>query len=393
MRKLLYTFGCIALLFSCKNEQPTSPMTSPPPPKTEVIKEAPKHYLHLKGTIKNLPITMDLNYHTPPESVTSEPLKGYFAGSYYYDKYQEPIEILQSKDSSGVLILTEKYSYDEDNRFIGKFDGNTFSGKWFDGYRQFSFPFELTVVEDGVMAFDYYSYSDNYVFDTTDQESPVAEIGLSVLWPKDYKHPEATAFLKREIMNMIATDSAAKKAVTPEEYFNLAKANYFKNYQKEMELEAGEDGYAAYNYGQDTDLSIVWNGDEMLSIGALAYEYTGGAHGNYGTTYHVLDVKNAKVLTEKDVFQPNFEKTIAAALLKSAERTFDSDMNDYTPIDAINKNDLKPNGNFFVTGGGIGYNFVPYEIAPYALGEIQLFLPKNEVMEVLQPKFVERMGW
>ncbi|MFT4762554.1 MAG: hypothetical protein ACI9LN_004540, partial [Saprospiraceae bacterium] len=304
-------------------------------------------------------------------------------------KYQEPIEILQAKDSAGVLTLTEKYSYDEDNRFVGKFDGNTFSGNWFDGYRKFSFPFELTIVEDDVIAFDYYSYSDTYLFDKTDEESPLAQFSLSALWPKDYKYPEATAFLKREIMKIIALDTTLQDAVTPEEYFNLAKANYFKVYQKDMQ----QYDYGVTNYGRDVDLAVVWNADDMLSIGAMNYENTSGAHGNYGTTYHVLDVKSLTVLTEKDLFNPNFERTIAAALLKSAERTFDSDMNDYKPIDAINRKELKPNGNFFVTGGGIGYNFVPYEIASYALGEIQLFLPKNEVMEVLQPKFIERMGW
>ncbi|MFT4973751.1 MAG: hypothetical protein ACI9XO_004449 [Paraglaciecola sp.] len=389
MRELLYTCGCIALFFSCKNEQSTTTITTPSPTKKEVITEAPKHYLHLKGTIKNLPITMDLNYYMSPESISSEVTKGYYAGSYYYDKYQEPIEILQAKDSAGVLTLTEKYSYDEDNRFVGKFDGNTFSGNWFDGYRKFSFPFELTIVEDDVIAFDYYSYSDTYLFDKTDEESPLAQFSLSALWPKDYKYPEATAFLKREIMKIIALDTTLQDAVTPEEYFNLAKANYFKVYQKDMQ----QYDYGVTNYGRDVDLAVVWNADDMLSIGAMNYENTSGAHGNYGTTYHVLDVKSLTVLTEKDLFNPNFERTIAAALLKSAERTFDSDMNDYKPIDAINRKELKPNGNFFVTGGGIGYNFVPYEIASYALGEIQLFLPKNEVMEVLQPKFIERMGW
>lgn len=393
MRKLLYTLGCIALFFSCKNEPSTTPTLTPPPTKKEVIQETPKHYLHLKGTIQNLPITMNLNYHTPPESINSKTSKGYYSGSYYYDKYQEPIEIVQGKDSTGMLILREKYSYDEDNRFVGKFADDTFAGGWFDGYRQFTFPFELTVVEDSVIAFDYFSYSDEYLLNEANKESAMAEYGLSVLWPKDYKTPETTAFLQREIMKMIATDTVSRIAKTPKEYFDLAKVDYFKSYQTEMELEGEADNPAAYNYGKDVDLSVVWNAEDMLSIGALHYEYTGGAHGNYGTTYHVLDVRDSTVLTEKDIFKPNFEQKIAAALLQSAERTFDSDMIDYTPIDAINREKLKPNGNFFVTGGGIGYNFVPYEIAPYALGEIQLFLPKNEVMEVLQPAFVKRMGW
>ena len=299
MRKILYTLGCISLFFSCKKEQSTTTISVPENPVVE--KPASQHYLLLKGTIKDLPITMNLNFHTPREQGAAAD-KGYYSGSYYYDKYQEPIEVWQSEDSVGVLVLTEKYAYDEENKFIGKFDGTTFSGKWFDGYRQFSFPFTMTVVEENAIAFDYQSFSETYKLDPKKEDSPLAEYSLSALWPRDYKHPEATAFLKKGIMHIIAMDSLGQNALTPDEYFNIAKVNYFKAYQSDA-AESPED-FTIGNYGADTDLSVVWNTGDLLSLGALVYEYSGGAHGNYGTSYHVLDVKNLKVLTEKDVFKP-----------------------------------------------------------------------------------------
>lgn len=390
MRKLLFYFGLVGLIFSCKNEQPTIKTLPSTPPKEEIESVIPKHYLHLTGTIKNLPITMDLNFHTPPNHGQGNK-KGYFFGSYYYDKYQEPIELWQSKDSAGVLILTEKYAYDEDNKFVGTFDGQTFSGKWFDGYRQFSFPFSLTVAKDNAVAFDYSSYSEVFKLTPDSLDSPLAEYALSALWPKAGGDSTVTSFLEERIIDILIADSIAPKASSPEAYFNIAKDNYFQKYQADMKAEG--DDFSAVNYGRDLDMSIVWNTDDLLSLGAMHYEYLGGAHGNYGTIYHVFDLENLKVLTEKEIFKPNVEKKIAKALMNSAERTFDSDMIDYTPIDAISQQAVKPNGNFFVTGGGIGYNFVPYEIAPYALGEIQLFLPKGEIMDLLQPAFVKRMGW
>ena len=390
MRKLFYFIGLLCLFFSCKNEQPKDKFPENPPQKIENPPPAntlPKHYLHLKGTIKDLPVTMNLNYNTPQQAGDS--IRGFYSGSYYYDKYQEPIEVWQSNDSANVLILTEKYAYDEENRFVGQFSDNSFIGQWHDGYRQFSFPFQLQIVEEGVVPFDFFTYSDNFVLNPQTTDSPLASYGLSVLWPKDAKETATTNFIKREIMNMIVTDTAALNARTPADYFEMSKANYFKNYQKDM----AEMGDNPLNYGRDMDISVIWNAEDYLSLGAMYYEYAGGAHGNYGTIYKVLDLKNLKVLTEKDIFKPGFETAIAKSLLKSAQRTFDSDMNDYTPIDAISKEDLKPNGNFFLTGGGIGYNFVPYEIAPYALGEIKLFLPKNEIKKYLQPSFIQQMNW
>jgi hypothetical protein len=45
---------------------------------------------------------------------------------------------------------------------------------------------------------------------------------------------------------------------------------------------------------------------------------------------------------------------------------------------------VKPNDNFFVTKGGVGFHFNIYEITPYAVGSFDAFIPFNELKGLLK---------
>ena len=46
--------------------------------------------------------------------------------------------------------------------------------------------------------------------------------------------------------------------------------------------------------------------------------------------------------------------------------------------------DIVPNDNFFVSEEGITYVYMPYEIAPYALGRTDIFLPWSVLNSILK---------
>jgi hypothetical protein len=41
--------------------------------------------------------------------------------------------------------------------------------------------------------------------------------------------------------------------------------------------------------------------------------------------------------------------------------------------------------NFYVTGKGVGFIYNPYEVAPYVVGEIELYVPFSEITDILKP--------
>ena len=53
----------------------------------------------------------------------------------------------------------------------------------------------------------------------------------------------------------------------------------------------------------------------------------------------------------------------------------------------LSDNKIKANDNFYVTTKGIGFSYSPYEIAAYAVGEINIFIPFSELSDCLLPRF------
>ena len=62
------------------------------------------------------------------------------------------------------------------------------------------------------------------------------------------------------------------------------------------------------------------------------------------------------------------------------------------PTDALTEaglfeNKIEANDNFYLTGKGLGFMYNPYEIGPFAMGEIDLFISFKDLDEFLQPAF------
>jgi hypothetical protein len=47
------------------------------------------------------------------------------------------------------------------------------------------------------------------------------------------------------------------------------------------------------------------------------------------------------------------------------------------------ENKIDTTDNFYITQNGIGFVYMPYEIGPYAMGEIEIFIPFFELTEYL----------
>ena len=107
----------------------------------------------------------------------------------------------------------------------------------------------------------------------------------------------------------------------------------------------------------------IHNANGLLSLATQYYAYTGGAHGNYETVLHNIDVAEGKQLTYESLFSPETNDQLLQ-LLKSAASEYEN---------------THPTKNIALTKDGILFDYPPYEIASYAEGEIEVILPYEEV--------------
>jgi len=126
---------------------------------------------------------------------------------------------------------------------------------------------------------------------------------------------------------------------------------------------------------------------ELVSVANSSYQYSGGVHGNYGTTFYVFDLKKKRQLVLSDILNPSDSAAVSVLLEDKFRKAYN-----LKPTDKLSEilfgDSIWPNDNFYVTGKGIGFNYVPYEIGPYSSGEIRLFIPFKELLSILQKDFL-----
>lgn len=118
----------------------------------------------------------------------------------------------------------------------------------------------------------------------------------------------------------------------------------------------------------------------------LAEYYAGAVHGNYGTGFYNIDRRTKTLLRESDYFVEDY----AAQLTKILQRRLligykVKTLEELEEKEGISAMDLTPNDNCSIGPKGLTYIYNPYEIAPYAVGQVTIFVPYEDLQPILRP--------
>ncbi len=347
-------------------------------------------YHHLKGTIGGLPVTMD---------VVEEKADIYsggwaFAGHYYYDKYQQSIHCYGNLDSVGKVLLYEMNEQNKEIYFYGSFDDKGgFSGTWNDKTSGKTLPVALRPADNMAVRLDFFQMSDSIQLWPDKPNSPKADFTVQMLLPAKGTDKQLAAFLNDQIFSGTDTDSLPRSyaRTAPEAFYKKQRDQYFEIYVNTYKDEKPEDVAEmpyAYYYDSSSKMSVFFNENNLLSLGYTTYEYSGGAHGNYGTALASYDIKARKTVQINDVFLPKYEKTLDKALENALRKQFGLAKN--APLtEVLFEEKIVHNENFCLVEKGILFLYVPYEIAAYAMGEIALFVPFKDIKTVVKPQYLK----
>lgn len=350
--------------------------------------KANKHYYHLRGQLGDLAVTFDLIR----EINEVYPEKGYFTGFYRYDKYGGPIALYGSIDDNGQLILTEEGGWNQSAHTLrGKWtmDGR-FDGEWVNGNGKDKHPLQLQSSKDSIVSFIYIETQDSIKAFPSWRSSPMASFSADWLVPQ-HGSPTTSSFVK-EVITTGMTGRQHGDQHTGEALATNKNA-YFQDYRKEM-LTAHKEGIIdssevdgiglSFNYHYDKSMQVYYNSDQLLTLGFTDYTYTGGAHGMYGTTVKSYDLAQQKTLQLSDVLTNGYEEALSEVLAAAVRTKYRLTKNE--PLSAILFDDtIAPNDNFGLTDKGIFFVYQPYEVAAYAVGEIELYVAFEKISEYLQP--------
>ena len=342
-------------------------------------------YSHFRGTLGDQKIVMNLIK-----------VKEDLTGTYYYEKYGIPIVLRGNMTGEDAFVLKEYDVSGNEMLMTAKFGpDNEITGSWrYAGTDVKTLPLELNEIYSGGLKFDIYELSDNLAFEKGVSESPRAFIDLIFADVRTNSNKGSD----RKIRDITHTHYFGQPVSEEDVKQRLERErdNYFKNCLGEyLEWKKGRDpsdsSYsAALNRELSRSVNIRCNEKGILSLEALQYEYSGGAHGNYGSKFLVLDLKKAKKLTLKDVIKTESLQALPDLLERKLREKYNiAPSVDLAEVDKLCMlvDAIEPTENFYLTPQGIGFYYNPYEIACYAHGSEDIFIPFKEMKGLLRPGF------
>jgi hypothetical protein len=308
-----------------------------------------------------------------------------YAGYYYYNSNEAPV-YFSGEDTStpaGRIRLSAFIPDEEaDEFFTFSISGKVVTGEWNRGKNK-PLPFSATET-DAALAFDYIYTEGSILLRSAMKGSPVATFEAASIWPKGTL--QQVTFLKKIITEEFDTKNSREDIG---KIFLLQKKKFFADYindNKELKDEDLKEAYS-FNMDQSDQLLIAYQSLKLILLARTNYAYTGGAHGNYGTSYIPVNLISNKKIGINDIINKAGQPKLAKLLEKSFRKAYSLKAGDSLSEGGLFENKIDPNDNFYVTAKGIGFCYNPYEIGPYAMGEINVFIPFAELSAYLQPEF------
>jgi len=338
--------------------------------KTDSTPSGNHFYVHLTGTIGKRSVSMDLLRENGPDG------KAIFNGCYSFDSDQVPISIFSlGSDSSDSIQLSEsEVPEGNEGMFSGKFQSGKFEGQYTspNGKKQ-DFSLQIAFPE-GSIAFDPIS-GDSTIRARDSSETPFAHFSYNFLCPKE-------PWLLNAMLAEVHGDSLARLCQgKPILAFNKIGDQFALDYQSDVSPMIGDSELESFlNYELAFGVEVLYNRSNLLSLSFSQYNYTGGAHGMLFSKCASFDLNAKKRIRLEDVLKANSQEKLKVALTAAAKKKYQTN----NLLDVLLVDEIIPNENFFLTGKGICFNFQPYEIGPFSMGEQKIYLPFSSIQDIVK---------
>ncbi|MCC6563895.1 DUF3298 and DUF4163 domain-containing protein [Candidatus Uhrbacteria bacterium] len=239
------------------------------------------------------------------------------------------------------------------------------------------------------------------VWSDGEQERCLYELSYPQLEPSYAQDEEAYARWDRA--NRVIMDAAFPGYVattTANEYDIQASGERYvaecKGELEDLAKELGEEDTGYMNYVQSLGYTTQLFQDGIVSLAFQNYSYTGGAHGLPWMTGLTMTLPDGKPLALGDIvkeeslkpFMQRVRRDLLAewgdVLFEEAKTQLEGFVDDSSPITADQQAVFSQLEDFYLTQTGFVFFWNVYEIAPYAAGQQTIFLPFDEVRDLLK---------
>ena len=243
----------------------------------------------------------------------------------------------------------------------------------------------------GALTFAVRFFADSAAAFPKEAKSPVGHISMQALVPLGGEEKAQTNLEASMLRDLRGDTLDGLPATTLVALYKQKRQEFFQDYRQDATdsrpAPADTAGIGPYgigmSYEDQTATYVLYQQGNLLSLGYYNYNFSGGAHGNYGTTPASYDLRTGRRLRYEDIFQPTAAQKLPA-LLGQAVRP----LLNLGPGESLDKqlfvNKMPVTHNMYLTATGAVFVYQPYEIASYAQGEIRVFVPLTALRPLLR---------
>jgi hypothetical protein len=300
-------------------------------------------------------------------------------GTYYYQKIGTKIDLRGNLDKDGNVTLEE---FDSNGKQTGLFKGiwkpdadglTTIAGNWSkppgdkgaDKKTAFSLHEEPIALSGNVEVVS----------------KPIKENNKKLVYEIAAQYPQITGGSNPnfEKFNQTVRGSVVKKIA---------------EFKKDMAPKPDEEPRPEDSMGSDLDISyeIALAQDDLVSVLLFVSSYyQGAAHPNGYSEVVNFDLKNGKLLKLADLFKPGTKYLQAlsaycvADLKKQSKAKGEAGMLDDSSITNGAAPALKNYHSWTIKKQGLGVEFDPYQVGPYAAGAQSVVIPYSAIKDLINP--------
>jgi len=335
-----------------------------------------KCYLHLLGTInKEYPLEMNL-------VKINDTIYGDYS---FIQSGKSPVG--EQNSGEGIPVCGKMNSIDAftinvpGNKQAGCFTGRFINSQTLSGVFESpdgnKLPFDFTEkYPEGSISMDVYYLKGSTPL-VKKPGSPTAGIQLGMLLPGESANP----LISDSLIHLMLVKQV--RISQPLKLLDGMKQVYFEDYLSTNEGIYQESMASSFNWQSLKFLHILMNGSHILSFYIDHYAFTGGAHGLQTRQFTVVNLWTGREVELKDIFKENSESRLSSVLSDKIHMKIHIPAAQSLKDAGFFTDTIKPSDNFYITRSGIGFYYNQYDIAPYATGSIDVFVPFSELKDLM----------
>ncbi|HEX6284642.1 MAG TPA: RsiV family protein, partial [Pyrinomonadaceae bacterium] len=301
------------------------------------------------------------------------------SGSYFYQRIGTRINLRGKIETDGQFVLDE---FDQAGKQTG-----VFRGLWTvdaqTGMIRLAGNWSKPPGEKGSDKMTAFSVHEEPIALTGDAElvsKQIKETNKKLMYEVAAQYPQLTGGNNPnfEKFNQLVRSSVTKKVA---------------EFKKEMAPEEGEEPRPEGSMGSDLSIGyeVALAQDDLVSVQFdVGSYYQGAAHPNSYTNAINYDLKNGKQLNLGDLFKPGSKYLQAIATYAIADLKKQSkEKGNSLPDDLIESGagpSAKNYQSWTITKKGLGINFDPYQVGPYAAGAHFVLVPYSNLKDLINPE-------